>query len=317
MGQTILFPSDREREEKLGKTAWEKGDYGKAQSHFERAYQAVPDYQLNRQIVSCLEKQGAFHQALQFAEEFQEEYDQDPAGFDQLFHLYLLHQDFLMARKYLCLATRRPALADFDFAQAKQELKQLEQVFAFYDLESVQEKREYLLQVNRSLFPVPQGKWEEVLARLPYASFVSIAKEVLAKAHNPYLRPRLVEELVKLGYQEELVIQDLKGVAQTCCFKDLRLPLELPTLRQMLQYLEKEHGQEDPILLDSIKGEVEAHFALAYPFAPQIKAPLEWAESYWQEYQVALGTIPVESLTSFAEIQLAKQDLRNLLQIQL
>ena len=62
---------------------------------------------------------------------------------------------------------------------------------------------------------------------------------------------------------------------------------------------------------------MEAHFALAYPFAPQIKAPLEWAESYWQEYQVALGTIPVESLTSFAEIQLAKQDLRNLLQIQL
>ena len=203
----------------------------------------------------------------------------------------------------VCVATRRPALADFDFAQAKQELKQLEQVFAFYDLESVQEKREYLLQVNRSLFPVPQGKWEEVLARLPYASFVSIAKEVLAKAHNPYLRPPLVDELVKLGYQEELVIQDLKGVAQTCCFKDLRLPLELPTLRQMLQYLGKEHGQEDPILLDSIKGEVEAHFALAYPFALEIKAPLEWAESYWQKYQV-VWKHPGGIFNLFAEIQL-------------
>lgn len=317
MGQTILFPSDREREEKLGKLAWEKGDYKKAQGHYEAAYQVAPTYQLNRLIVSCLEKQGAFFQALAFAAEYQEEYDRDPAGFGQLFHLYLLQQDFLLARKYLRFGARRPELGTVDFQGAKQELQQLEQVFAFYDLESVQEKREYLLQVNRNLLPVPQGKWEEVLARLPYASFVSIAKEVLAKAYNPYLRPRLVEELVKLGYQKELLVKDLKGQLQACCFADLCLPLEQPGLQQMLQHLESHHGQEDPVLLDSIKSEVEAHFALAYPFAPQNQAPQDWAESYWQEYQVALGAIDAESLAPFAEIQQAKQDLRNLLQIQL
>lgn len=317
MGQTILFPSDQEREQKLGKSAWEKGDYQKAQHHFEAAYQLAPDYELNRLLVGCLEKQGSFYQALQLAEEFQEAYDRDPVGFGQLFHLYLLRQDFLLARKYLRFGSRRPELVSVDFSQAEQELQQLEQVFAFYDLESVQEKREYLLQVNRSLLPVPQGKWEEVLNRLPYVSFVSIVKEVLGKARNPYLRPRLVEELVKLGFQKELSVQDLKGNLQTCCFAELQLPLEQPTLRQMLRHLENHHGQGDPVLLDSIKSEVEAHFALAYPFAPQNEAPQDWAESYWQEYQVALGMTGSESLTPFAAIQEAKQDLRNLLQIQL
>lgn len=317
MGQTILFPNNQERERKLGQRAWEEGDYQKAQGHFERAYHQEPSYDLNRRLVGCLEKQGEFRRGLFVAEDYQEEYDRDPAGFGQLFHLYLLEQEFLQARKYLRLGAKRKELASVDFDLAKQELKQLEQVFAFYDGDRLQQKREYLLQINSDLMPIASKKWTEVMSHLPYASFVTIAKEVLAKAYNPYLRPRLVEELVKLGYQKEVSIRDLNGVKQKCRFDSLQLPEAQPALAEMLQYLEAEHGQKDPVLLDSIKGEVRAHFALAYPFAPQINAPLEWAESYWREYQVALGMDTPQTMAPFAEIQLVKQDLRNLLQIQL
>lgn len=317
MGQTILFPNDQEREAKLGKLSFEKGDYQKAQEHFETAYAKNPSYELNRQINRCLEKKGEFHRALVLAEEYQEEYDRDPEGFHQLFHLYLLDQQFLMARKYWRFAKERDALATVDFEQAEQELTQLEQVLSFYEPESLHQKREYLLKANDSLLPLPNQKWAELITGLPYASFVTIAKEILAKAYNPYLRPRLVEELVKLGYQKELLIQDVKGRKQNCRLRELALPEQNPALFEMLDYLEANYSQADPVLLDSIKAEVKAHFALAYPFCPQVLAPKDWAESYWVEYQVALGTEGDFCLEEFSNIQLEKQELRNLLQIQL
>ena len=317
MGQTILFPNDQEREIKLGNLSLEKGDYQEALKHFEKVYEKNPSYELNRQINRCLEKQGAFHQALLLAEEYQERYDCDPEGFNQVFHLYLLDQQFLLARKYWRFANKRAELAMVDFEQAKQELTQLEQVFSFYDPESLHQKREYLLKVNGSQLPLPNQKWEELIKGLPYASFVTIAKEILAKAHNPYLRPRLVEELVKLGYEKELFIQDVKGIKQNCVLKDLVLPENHPALLKMLDYLEANFSQEDPVLLDSIKAEVKAHFALSYPFCPQRKAPEAWAESYWVEYQVALGVQGDLRLEEFDKIQLEKQEWRSLLQIQL
>lgn len=101
MGETILFPDDQHRLLKLGEKALAKDDFQQALQYFQDCYQVAPEYTVQKRILFCLEKLGAYRQGLTMAQDHQEAYDRDPEGVDQLLRLYLLDQQYLTARSYL------------------------------------------------------------------------------------------------------------------------------------------------------------------------------------------------------------------------
>lgn len=313
MGETIAFLEGWQRAVKLGETALAKKDYQKAVAYFEDAYRQRPTYPIHRRLLTALEKVGGYKQALAAAAEHQADYDHDPEGFAQLFRLLLLDQQYLAAKTYLVRAQRQGWLTDDVVKVRQEELALLEKQQLFYDPDLPVIKKTVLSRLDGSLTAIPQKNWEDWVQGLTTDRFVRIAESVLEQAHNPFLRPRLVEELLKLGVAKRIKIRDLEGNVRECQLAEIELPEADPALLEMLRYLEAEHGHEDPTILPLIAGEIQGHFALSFPFSPQRVDPEGWAESYWLEYQAAIGAVDPAVLNPFAEIQKIKARYRELL----
>lgn len=313
MGETVLFPEGWQRKLKLGQQALAKQNYQQAVAYLQDAYQEHPDFSTHQQLLLALEKTGDYRQALALVADYQEDYLRDPLGFTQVFRLYLLDQHYLTAKKYLTQGVNNGWVNTKAQKIHEEELALLEKQQLFYDPELPIVKKAELLQIDKSGLPVSQKNWEEWSQGITIESFISITEALLEKISNPFLRPRLVEELLKLGVPDTLNICDLQGEIRSCSLSQLVLPEKDPVLLQMLHYLEAEHGHEDPALLQGVMSEVQAHFALSFPFSPQSAAPDFWAESYWLEYQVAIGEQDDAVLVPFSAIQEIKASYRKLL----
>lgn len=314
MGETILFPDDQHRLLKLGEKALAKDDFQQALQYFQDCYQVAPEYTVQKRILFCLEKLGAYRQGLTMAQDHQEAYDRDPEGVDQLLRLYLLDQQYLTARSYLVALEKVQPLVAVDFSQWRHQLEHLETSQLFYDPDLATIKREVLRKLDEQGLPVAAPAWENFTNGLTFNCFVSLCSDLLPKINNPFLRPRLVEELLKLGYQETILIKNLEGVLVEVSLAEEVLPADSPVLAEMLSYLEEVHGQEDPVMAAAVASEVRAHFAMTFPFSPQVENPEAWSESYWLEYQVAMGQADMAALLPFNAIQAYKQRLREKMQ---
>lgn len=313
MGEKIAFPNEPERLLILGKKAMAEKDYLLASRQFQKAYELQPSFETNQLWLESLEKQTQFEAALEVAKDYQTEYFLNEDGFQAYFRLLLLSRRFLQARAYLQSGTQQETLAQLDFSELWQQLAQLETVQQLVDPEAIAERRGLLQRINQTFRPISGKDWDFLIQSICFASFESLLENFLPQLQNPFLRPKLVEELVRLRSQRTYQVPDLSGIKQEVRPDQLVLPVASPALREMTGFIEETLGQEDPVMCEAVVAEVKAHFALAFPFAPQEEDPRKWAESYLWESRALFGDETASAeLENYQEIQNQKAQLRKI-----
>lgn len=315
MGETIQFPDEYQRYLLKANQLMDQGEYLSAASYFERAYRLAPSFAVNYAWVRSLIKQEAFDQALAITDEWYHEYFEHPEGFVVYAQILMLSRRFLKARKYL-LGKKNAGYSDEAVLEELfQQLSQLENVQQLIDPESVLHKRRLLKQLDGAIGAITQNDWDVLTQNITYRSFVSLLGEFLPNVKNPFVRPRLVEELVKLDCGKIFIIQDFEGHERECQPNLLTLPENSETLRKMVRHVEETLGQDDPALSEAIIAEIRAHAAIAFPFLPQDDQPEKWAESYVLEYEGMFGNQQAQQeLENYQEIQKQKQRYRQIFQ---
>lgn len=314
MGEKVDFPNQYQRLMWQGKKALTEENYLKAVQKFGVAYKMQHSFEGNRLYVESLSRVNDFAKGIRIAEEYFDDYLNSPTSFLQYFHLLLLDHKFLRARKYMRLGRRIAALPSDELQEAWVELDQLESIQHLILPEAVGQKKCLLKRMEDSKQPVRPGEWELLTSEITYWEFNSLMMDYLPTAENPFLRPRIVEELVKLGCDLLIPVKGLNGEVHRVQPNLLQPPEKSPALKRMVQYVEEAIGNLDPILTEAIVSEIQGHYALAFPFTPQDESPVSWAQSYLLDYQSMLPSLPeIEETDRIRGIQEIKQGYRELL----
>ncbi|MFV0558307.1 MAG: hypothetical protein ACK5MW_06675 [Enterococcus sp.] len=311
MGEQISFPDEYQRLLRQADLAIAQADFLLAEKQLKKAYQLMADFALNLRLTKMLEKNGAYQAALALADEYYGHYFQEQVTFEHYFHLLLLNRQFLTAKKYLHLGETHAKST----RHLAEELTLLEEVQKLLSQDEEVNKRQLLEQMCQAQQPITTKQWCDFSEGMTCAQFVRLVQVVLIKELNPFLRPKLVEELVKLKVSTPIEVQDLWGVQQQVIPANLPLPQDVPLLKQTLALLEEQLAQTDPQLAEGIAQEITAHVSLSYPVMFEKIEPALWLQSYYADYQAFLperfhGCVKNEA--ALLACQKIKQDLRNL-----
>lgn len=313
MGETIEFPDDYQRLIRAGKKALENRDHLEAVIELKKAAELQDTFEVNHLLVEALSMNNDFKSALELADQRFADYLESPDRFMEYFHLLLLNHQYLQARHYQVMVRKNRDFPQEIFQEALAELQQLEGIVELVDPESFYHKRDLLQKIDASGRPFSPGQWAELTEGLSFEGFQRLTGEFLPTVNNPFLRPRLVEELTQLGSEQLVTVKDLAGRPQQVKPNLLELPEKAPALETMIRYVEEQLGNRDPILAEGVISEIQAHYVLAFPFNPQDEAPLAWSRSYLVEYQEVLNG-SLESDLLDPEIQQQKADYRKIYQ---
>ncbi|KAF1300136.1 MULTISPECIES: hypothetical protein [Enterococcus] len=315
MGDTVKFPDEYQRLLWQGQQLMEKAEYLGAAAAFEKAYQLAPNFDNHLLWTKALVKLEDFDKVLRIAEDWYEEYFSHRTGFRLYTQTLLLSRRFLKAREYLLIGKKAKKIDNILIEELFQQLQQLENIQQLVDPESVPQKRRLLREFDQAIGPISKNDWDVFTQNVTYLSFLSLIKEFLPIATNPFVRPRLAEELVKLECNKIFVVKSLEGTLQEFQPNLLTLPEKAESLQQMIRHVEETTGQDDPALSAAIVAEIQAHFALAFPFPPQELQPEAWAESYVLEYAAMFGNEDANrELMRYQEIQQEKTRFREFFQ---
>ncbi|GEQ50382.1 hypothetical protein [Tetragenococcus koreensis] len=304
MADIINFPDKDERLLENGNKNMEAQDFLAAKNDFKKLYQQTPTFFYAKKLVAVLQHLGDYAGALQLADDHFTAFMNDSEGFTGYFHLLLLDTQFLAAHKLLQYKNTRR-----EFPQLKEELNQLEnaQTLLSADLKSVKKKQlDYLDKVQQ---PIKPQDWQTLIKGVSLADFLAICQEYLPHVQNPFIPPKLIEELVQDGAQGEINV-----VGKKINLAELPLPEDTEVLHKTLAIIEEE-VQDNPQLKMLIIPEIKAHFALLYPFLPNENEAIDWAQSYILEYKEMFGEdISTEEWSHYQQIQAKKEKLRQIYQ---
>lgn len=313
MGETIAFPDEYHRLVRAGKKALESHQHIKATKYLKQAVLLEQTFEVNHLLVEALCMNNQFEEALELADQYFAGYFESPERFMEYFHLLLLNRQYLQARHYQIMVLKHRDFPKEVFQETLSELRQLESVVDLVDPEVMHHKRNLLFELDRSMRPVSPRQWQELTRNISLENFESLMAEFLPLVSNPFLRPRVVEELVGLGSGEIMTVKDLYGQLQQVKPSLLQLPEKSPALEIMIRYIEEHLGNQDPILAEGIISEIQAHYVLAYPFNPQDEDPQTWSRSYLMEYQEPSKKITDLNLL-YLKIQKEKTTFREIYQ---
>lgn len=293
MGEIISFPDENERLQKLADKQLAKGDFLAAKKSFKKLYEKSPNERYARKLIQILVRLGDYTSARSFFEEhglLTEEQD-----FSDYLHVLMLDNQFLTCHKWL---QKRPNI------ELLEELDQLEQA---HDLISsvLMERQEQLASYDQRALPLSPEEWQNFTQSISLAEFLQLVQTYLPQADNPFLPPRLVEELVACGAKGEISLGEKK-----LALESLTLPEQAPVFVQIMHEIEAE-CQDQPQLLELILADLNATFALMYPLLPALSEADSWVQSYLLEYQLMFGNEKVAvELNKYAQIQKKKTEIR-------
>ena len=307
MAEIYPFPNDQERLWANAQRKMAEKDFLQAQQLYQELYRQMPTFDCCRQLVAATQALGEFKQALTYTEDYLDEYLAEEAYFIEYVHLLIVAGQYLLARAYIQASAFSTAVR----ATLIDELTQVEQAQQWLQAGYAQErtlKEQQLKRWEQTMQPAGQSEWTQWTQQLTYLDFQQLCKNYLPQATNPFLIPKLMEELVKLGDNQIYQIHN-----QSIDVSKLVLPQRMPFVRAGVRYL-KEIDLANPQLEELVRAEWQAHCALMYPFLPQESEASLWIDSYLFEYQALFGDIePVEQEIPLA-IQEKKAKLRHIYQ---
>lgn len=304
MSEMIPFPDKAEQLLASGTRKMLAQDYLSAKKDFEKLYNFAPSFENVQQLIEVYRLLGDFEIAVFYAQEYEAEYLSNPDFFEQYIHLLLLDKQYLWVHRLL---KKRPN------EKLQKDLIQLETTQEFIAEYDLQLKEQLFAQWGQQKQPIFGKKWESWLKGLSLSRFIYLTKKYLPTIENPFLLPKVVEELVSCGVKETLSFKTIDGRLQAV---DLSKILPLPQAPQMVLFLElaaEAWENKDPQIAEGIAMEGQAHFSLLYPFLPEVSEIPRWIESYSLEYQSMFGNEKaLESLKNYRNIQQTKQKLREI-----
>ncbi len=301
MSDLINFPAEPQRLLHQGEQKLSQQDFLAAKKLFTQLYTLAPTFANSRKVIQSLQMLGEFEQALVLAEEHLPVFLSDQEGFKEYIHLLLLAGQYLAAHRLLQQTT-------LPTDELKAELQQIEQAQRWFVNEQSLKKQQ-LDAWERSLRPIPPKSWQEWLKQLTLADFFDLCQQCLQSAQNPFIIPKLVEELVYVGARGKLTIGQ-----QVIELEHLLLPQQMPVFKKVMAFVQQQ-TQQEPQLTEMLTAEIAAHFALLYPFLPAEDAAEKWGNSYLLEYRSLFDDqTAATALLDYAEIQAQKQKLRAIYQ---
>ncbi|MHC5267715.1 hypothetical protein ACYSNO_00810 [Enterococcus sp. LJL98] len=306
MSELIPFPEKAEQLSVSGTRKMLAHDYLAAKKDFLLLYEMSPDFTNVQKLVEALRLLGNFEEAVFFAKEYEANYLSEEDTLKDYLRLLLLDGQYLKVHQLLQIKPDE---------RLQKELLQLEAAQNLIGTNEYDEKKRQLAAWDQKGLPVLGTVWSAWLKRLTLAQLIHLAKIYLVGAQNPFLPPKLIEELLTCGVKEKILMGTLlhkKKQVDISCLSTLEKSRELQLL---LQLIAETWENQDPQMAEGIALEAQAHFALLYPFLPPLKEIPAWAESYRLEYLGMFGDEKaLETLQSYTEIQKRKQKLREIYQ---
>lgn len=306
MPEIIPFPEKEEQLRASGTRKMLAHDYLAAKKDFELLCEQAPTFENYQLLIEIFRLLGDFEGAVFYAEPYEPEYLSNKKEVEYYLRLLLLDGQYLRIHRLL---------QKYPNERVQKDLIQLE---GTQDLigESEYLAKEYQLKIwDQKGLPIIGRQWNIWLKRMSLTRFIHLVKEYLSVAHNPFLPPKLVEELLACGVKETLIVKDLLDEKRAVSFSELKLLEESRELDLLLRLISEVWENEDPQMAEGIALEAQAHFALLYPFLPPLEEIPEWAESYRLEYQGMFGDEKaIEALKEYQNIQELKQKVREIYQ---
>ncbi|MDR0921124.1 MAG: hypothetical protein LBM95_01945 [Lactobacillales bacterium] len=288
MGQEIQFPKNFERFIELGQEAINQQNFSKAVDYFSKAYEIAPDFPLNFLLTNTLFDLGEVEEALELAQEFKRDYY---LHIDYLvFYIQLLvgNHQFVQAHQILNERILQDNSEEMNkLVRVKKEVRHAELLYRQFEKRKINELKEELLQLTK-LPAFEQMAQVKKSIQLPQDDFLEVAKVLLLKPEtNIFVKSWLIEELSGMNIREKITFLWLNKGERAMIPAELSQPYESQTYKRMIAMIEKELGNNDPILLINMVEEIRIQFALLYPFADEVIAEPElWALAYLEEYAV-------------------------------
>ncbi|KAF1306037.1 hypothetical protein [Candidatus Enterococcus willemsii] len=302
MTEIFSFPDEPQRLWINGNKKMEEQEFLAAKEDFLQLYQLEPTFRHCRKVVSVLQMLGEFSAALDFAEDYFDHFLAEEAAFVEYVHLLLLDEQYLFAHRLL-------HQAPFETSQLVNELQQLEQMQEWMAVDHQQIKWQQLLRWDQSKSPIPQKAWHKWIKGMSLNNFFQLCQDYVALRKNPFILPKLIEELVRDGAQQSIQIDE--QVIDLATLKDLD---QMPIFQRIKQAVENQQ-LKDPQMKEMLLTEINAHFALMYPLLPPEVDAQKWADSYVLEYQSWFGDeVAQKELENYATIQAKKQQIREIYQ---
>ena len=304
MADIIPFPDEQVRLWEQGLRKIAEKEFLQAQQLFQTIYQQVPSFECCQKLVEVTQSLGEFKQALAYAEDYLDDFLSNNESFRTYIHLLILDGRYLLARAYLVATTLE---ADTLLAELTQ-IEQTQQWLQAGHASDLAMKERQLDQWEAAMRPVGQQEWARWTQQVTQFDFQTIGKNYLSQARNPFLIPKIIEELVKIGTSGVYEIQ-----GQTMAVETLVLPQKMPFVMEGLSYLQQK-ALANPQLEELVQAEWQAHCALMYPFLPNPESAPLWMASYLMEYQQLFGSVEQVEIEIPSQIQEKKAELRQIYQ---
>lgn len=306
VSEMIPFP---EREEQLLASGTRKmlaHDYLAAKKDFEQLCEEVHSFENTQLLVEVYRLLGDFEGAIYHAEEYKQEYLAQEHTLESYLHLLLLDEQYLSVRRIL---------QQYPNESVQKDLIQLEGTQDLIGEREYLAKEYQLQQWDQQRSPILGRQWHLWLKGMSLTRFIHLVKDYLVVSKNPFLPPKLVEELLACGVEENIMVKTLFNEEKFIDFSKLKPLEEMAELHLLLKMIADEWENQDPQMAEGISLEAQAHFALLYPFLPNVSEISDWEQSYRLEYLGMFGDDQsLERLKKYHEIQEIKQKLREIYQ---
>lgn len=306
MSEMIPFP---EKEQQLFASGTRKmlaKDYLSAKKDFETLYALSPTFENVQPLVEVYRLLGDYEGATFYTQEYEAFYLETKELFEQYVHLLLLDSRYLYVHRLLQKIPNE---------KLQNDLIQLETTQEFIGAYDLQIKEQLFVQWSNERKPVIGKKWEKWLKGLSLSRLIYFSKKYLPSVKNPFLLPKVVEELVFCGVKESLTFKTISGSLEEVHLSELKPLNETPQMALFLRLVAEQWENDDPQVAEGIVMEGQGHFSLLYPFLPALDQVSAWVDSYSLEFKGMFGDEEaLQRLNSFQTIQQTKQKLRKIYQ---
>lgn len=290
------MPNLIERHMTLGRQSFEQEDYETARVHFEEVYEREDDVLVNLYLTKTLVALKEYQQAYKLLMEKKNYYEQHKDYQETYFQVLLSLTYFFEIDKLFSLMGNK---VPDDWSKSYQISK--EYTFLM-DKKRLSEIEEELLLLGSYQF-VQQGTILKNIKYLPKEKAIPIIKQLLVDKHVAiFTRTELIQELIRIKYNEEILLVTWEGKEASC------LPIEVPLLKVVYQtnlvlkevsdYLIMNH----PSLFLEVAKTIRLHLGCVYPFQDEVMKPVDkWVTSYLMKYETLSNREDLNEILSIQE----------------
>lgn len=293
---TIQFPLNQKRYFQLGQKALEEGQLSLAADHFSASYALKKDFSLNFLLVSTLLEAGRAKEALSYAQEFKEAYEQGRDFLSLYLQCLLENQHFVEAHQILnekMLVAQGSELKKL--MEYKRIVRQKEVMHTQLTLDKKNQILEEFLNLPQEDY-LTQLKKASLCHQLSQEDFFSACEKLFVDERLHYLvKSLLLEELVSLRFAASIPLLYRNQNIRMVSLKKLAPLRDTPLFQKLMLRLEIELRNLDPILEINLKEELRLSYVLLYPFEKEYILDADaWVKSYIYRFNPSYVTFADE-----------------------